>query len=224
MKKVILIIAGLVMVMSGVAAVSAYEAHVVNVKATVENALTVDATELDFGVVFPEEWLNQHFEVAFSTSWSDQSRVDSVDFEVWAEDKWMDAGADNVTGTADDNYYPWLGDVLYVQMNGQSGYIGPALAVPMHAQPALDGGGAPIVATLDPGNTSQTVYLYIDVPVYPEFYNPLTDVPDKPRAAWADALSGTPIDEPTYILPPGTPQHYTMGVDIKIQVVDIYLY
>jgi predicted porin len=39
MKKAILILAALMLVASGVAAVSAYEAHVVNVRSHVENAI-----------------------------------------------------------------------------------------------------------------------------------------------------------------------------------------
>ena len=224
MKKAILIVAALMLVVSGVAAVSAYEAHVVNVKAHVENALQVSAAELDFGVVFPEEWLNQHFDVIFSSSWYDQTRVTEVDFQVWAEDKVLD---DTVTPVT---YYPWLGDCLFIEINGTDGYVGKAIAGPLHAQPVLDASGTPIVGTLVTGtNEAYTVYVYIDVPVFEEFYNVLTDVPDKPRAAWADALlvalrgfdPQTVAHLPSMILPPGTPQGIEMGVDIKIQVVDI---
>lgn len=221
MKKVILIITALVMVASGVAAVSAYEAHVINVKAKVENALFVANDELDFGTVFPQEWLNVHTTVEFSTSWGEQERVNTVDFEVWAEDKFLDAGPDNVAGTADDNYYPWLGEALFIEMNGVRGYIGAATASPLHAQPALDGSGAAIIGTLDPGNTSQTVTMYLDVPVFDEFYNPETDVANKKRPDWADTLAGVDAGDPCQILPLTTPQGYEMGVDIKIQVVDI---
>ncbi len=55
MKKILLGLSALVMVLSGVAMVSAYEAHLINVTAHVENALEVDTTPIDFGTVFPEE-------------------------------------------------------------------------------------------------------------------------------------------------------------------------
>ena len=227
MKKAILIVAALMLVVSGVAAVSAYEAHVVNVKAHVENALQVTATELDFGVVFPEEWLSQHFDVEFSSSWADQTRVSNVDFQVWAEDKVLDDTAPQVT------YYPWLGDCLFIELNGTKGYIGQATAGPLHAQAAVDAAGDPIVGTLTTTTkTSYTVYVWLDVPVFDEFYNVLTDVPDKPRAAWADDLlvalrsaeftAATVAHLPSMILPVGTPQGIEMGVDIKIQVSNIY--
>ena len=231
MKKAILIVAALVLVLSGVAAVSAYEAHVVNVKAHVENVLYVTETELDFGVVFPEEWLDQHFDVTFSESWYQQDedvyRVRSiVDFEVWAEDKEILDGAGEPTGT----YYPWLGDCLFIEINGTKGYVGPATDDPLHAQPVLDGSGAAIVGTLETGvNQAQTIKVWIDVPVFEEFYNELTDVPNKPRADWADALlvaledfnPDTVMHLPSMILPLGTEQGIVMGVDIKIQVVSI---
>jgi hypothetical protein len=219
MRTVILILAAIVLVASGVAAVSAYEAHVVNVKATVENALYVTTNETDFGTVFPEEWLSDHFDVEFSGSWYDQERKDTVDFEVWAEWKLKDdMGTDNAD---DDVYYPWLGNAMYIQFDGIHGYIGDPPTGPPGAKPATDENDDPIVGTLSGNNTSMTVYLWLDVPVFFDFYNPLTDVPDKPRAEWADNVSGIDKGDPSMILPTGTPQGYEMGLDIKIQVVDI---
>ena len=61
MKKVVLGLAALVLIVSGVAAVSAYEAHIINVKAKVENALTVGVSRLNYGTVFPEEFLLRTF-------------------------------------------------------------------------------------------------------------------------------------------------------------------
>jgi hypothetical protein len=106
MKKAILIVAALVLVLSGVAAVSAYEAHLINVRAHVENAMSVTVEELDFGTVFPEEWMIKEFTVQVSESFckEDQLRVTYIDYAVWAEWKPDPAGG----------YYYWLGDALYV--------------------------------------------------------------------------------------------------------------
>ena len=219
MKKVILIITAIVMVASGVAAVSAYEAHTVNVIAKVENAISVSTNETDFGTVFPEEWISQHFSANLSDSFCEQDRVNTVNISVWAEWKVKD---DGVTP------YPWLGEAMYIEVNGSQGYIGPNITAPFGAQPALDASGAQMQALIDkdPATTliedEVTIYVWLDVPVFEDFYNENTDVPDKPRAAWADTLSGTPMGDPSMKLPPDTPQGYEMGLDLKIQVVDIW--
>jgi len=229
MKKVILIITAIVMVASGVAAVSAYEAHTINVIAKVENAISVSTNATDFGTVFPEEWVSEHFSANLSGSFcDDQTRVDTVNITVWAE--WKEK--------EDTTPYPWLGEALYIMANGNKGYIGANITAPFGAQPALDINGAQMQALMD--NISGTndildsllVYLYLDVPVFEDFYNENTDVPDKPRADWADALlakawggewtAANIIGEPSMKLPPDTPQGYVMGLDIKIQVVDIW--
>jgi hypothetical protein len=234
-KKAILIVAALMLVISGVAAVSAYEAHVVNVKAKVENALEVvipGATELDFGTVFPEEWLTKHFTVQFSSSWGEQTRVNAVDFQVWAECKLEDDMGNE--DPADDVYYPWLGEALYVKLNGDEGYVGPAPAACPGAVQVMDYvANAPLVGTLQTNvMNSLQVNVWLDVPVFFDYYNEYTDVPNKPREAWADeqlaAFLGKPIAEvvgiPSLVLPTGLGPHgYWMGVDLKIQVSNIYV-
>jgi opacity protein-like surface antigen len=242
MKKVILTITALVMVASGVAAVSAYEAHVINVKAKVENALLIsyeDTNDLqgpltvDFGTVFPEEWLSKHFSIGFSTSFAEAStRVDTVDWEIWAEKKELDPAV--------PTYYPWLGEAMYIKLDSQTGYVGgapvsPAMAVPVKdytVSPAVHLTGNITNSAMPGGVSSRTVYIWLDVPVYFDFYNPDTDVPNKPRADWADeqlaAYLGPPNTAtsvqgtPSKVLPTGTVQGYTMGVDLKVQVVGIY--
>jgi hypothetical protein len=130
LKKLILIVAALVMVASGVAAVSAYEAHVVNVTAKVENALmlrygqttdNVEPLHVAYGTVFPEEWAKIHFNVELSQSFlatEDEGYVDNVTYELWAERKEIPAEVDttnmcfdNISGTL---YYCWMGEALWV--------------------------------------------------------------------------------------------------------------
>lgn len=83
MKKKILfsIIAGIVVV-GGVAALSAYEAHVINVTAHIENALSVDTYEIDFGTVFPQEYLEREFTISLSDSFLAAARVDDVEYKI----------------------------------------------------------------------------------------------------------------------------------------------
>jgi len=55
---------------------SAFEAHVVNVTARIENALSVTPLSIDYGTVFPQEKLDKTFDVQLSQSFLDEA--DSV--------------------------------------------------------------------------------------------------------------------------------------------------
>ncbi|OHA08504.1 MAG: hypothetical protein A3B37_00170 [Candidatus Sungbacteria bacterium RIFCSPLOWO2_01_FULL_59_16] len=59
---------------------AAFEAHVINVTAKIENALTVNATPLDFGTVFPQEHLNLPLAIRLSDSFIAEGRVDDVNY------------------------------------------------------------------------------------------------------------------------------------------------
>lgn len=59
---------------------AAFEAHVINVTATIENALTVPTSQITFGTVFPQEQLNKPLEVRLSNSFMEENRVDDVDY------------------------------------------------------------------------------------------------------------------------------------------------
>jgi hypothetical protein len=59
---------------------AAFEAHVINVTARIENALEVPIEHLDFGTVFPQEWLGKPLAIRLSQSFIDEGRVDDVDY------------------------------------------------------------------------------------------------------------------------------------------------
>ncbi len=59
---------------------AAFEAHVINVTAKIENALSVSTDLLDFGTVFPQEHLNLPVRVALSDSFMAEDRVDDVEY------------------------------------------------------------------------------------------------------------------------------------------------
>ena len=77
MKKLIYrsgaIVATAALVLAGAAAFSAYEAHIVNVTATIENAMSVPVSALDFGNVFPQEKLDQTFNMSLSDAFLAQA-------------------------------------------------------------------------------------------------------------------------------------------------------
>jgi hypothetical protein len=242
MRKVILIFAALLMVASGVAAVSAYEAHTVNVKCKVENALGItwatDENDFHFGTLFPEEWIGNHFTVGLSQSAQDEielGELTSVSANIYAE--WKEGVGKTANWYGDDpddggvgwhqypGYYNWLGKCLYVKEGSQpqpalsDPPVGAALAPPPSAQHTQFP-----TYTFD-GVVSKTIYVYIDAPVFEKHYNPLTDAlacPDgKPSG----------LDAPTWVIleesPPGTPNPLhtpgglEMGLDLKVQVIDI---
>ena len=67
---------------AGVAAISAYEAHVINVTAHIENALAVQTRALEFGTVFPQEYLEKTFDISLSTSFMEEGNADDVNYVI----------------------------------------------------------------------------------------------------------------------------------------------
>lgn len=63
---------------------AAFEAHVVNVTAKIENALDVHPQSIQYGTVFPQEHLFSDFFIGFSQSFSvdTQTRVGKVDYVI----------------------------------------------------------------------------------------------------------------------------------------------
>ena len=66
----------------GVIGLSAFEAHIINVTATIENALNVDTNPIAFGTVFPQEALDATFDIALSNSFLDEGKVDDVNYMI----------------------------------------------------------------------------------------------------------------------------------------------
>ena len=81
-KKVILAVIAVVAIVGGIAAFSAFEAHVINVTAHIENALSVDTTPIEFGTVFPQEYLEEEFTINLSSSFLAEDRVDDVEYVI----------------------------------------------------------------------------------------------------------------------------------------------
>ena len=218
MKKLLLVLGALLMVVSGVAAVSAYEAHLINVTAHVENAMSVNKDHIDFGTVFPEEWVLDDFIVGVSGSFcaEEQTRVSKIDYSVWVE--WKPDGA--------GGYYPWLGDALYIGIHaadlrpiaagGDLTPVGPALP------PGPPGAIEVLQSTLAlhkyaPFNLVDRITVGLDVPVFEGYWNSLTDVATKPSGLSAPTVVILESDTDRYF-----PDGVTLGADIKVQVENIY--
>jgi len=82
-KKILLGLGAVAIVIAGVASFSAWEAHVINVTAHIENALAVSTKALDFGTVFPQEYLEKNFTIGLSDSFKDQDDA----WQVWYQIK-----------------------------------------------------------------------------------------------------------------------------------------
>ncbi len=82
MKKLSAILLGGLIVIVCVPMLAAFEAHVINVTAHIENALRVDPQEIEFGTVFPEEVHAKTFTVALSDSFIAEDRVDDVHYHL----------------------------------------------------------------------------------------------------------------------------------------------
>ena len=61
---------------------AAFEAHVVNVTATIENALELRTSDISFGTTFPEEVFDLPLVLALSQSFLDEKRVDDVEYVI----------------------------------------------------------------------------------------------------------------------------------------------
>lgn len=61
---------------------AAFEAHVINVTARIENALLVPVEPIAFGTVFPQEHLERNLPIALSESFIRENRVDDVEYMI----------------------------------------------------------------------------------------------------------------------------------------------
>ena len=83
MKKGLLIFGAVAIAIAVVPLFAAFEAHIINVTAHIENALSVDATPIDFGTVFPQEYIDdENITIALSDSFLDADRVDDVEYVI----------------------------------------------------------------------------------------------------------------------------------------------
>jgi len=95
-KRILLVLVTILVVVAGVAAISAYEAHIINVTAHIENALKVTPNApIAFGTVFPQEYFERRLFITTSESFcqSTQRRVLNIDYKIVQKPKCVnDAG------------------------------------------------------------------------------------------------------------------------------------
>ncbi|TAN57637.1 hypothetical protein EPN15_03350 [Patescibacteria group bacterium] len=82
MKKIFLGLGVFALALAFIPMFAAFEAHVINVTATIENALKVSPNPVEFGTVFPNETVYRDMTVALSESFSREDRVDDVEYKI----------------------------------------------------------------------------------------------------------------------------------------------
>src|SRR3989344_8967326 len=87
MKKILISLAAILVVVGGIAALSAFEAHIINVTAHIENALSISPQGINFGTVFPQEYMEKPFTVSLSESFMNEDRVDDVEYKLVQKEK-----------------------------------------------------------------------------------------------------------------------------------------
>lgn len=222
---------------------AAFEAHVVNVTAKIENALFVHPESLEFGTVFPQEHLFSSFFISFSTSFSEssQKRVGKVDYVIKQKPKprsetiqemgvegardWCHVNAPANPGDPNDPYYvkcyPNICPALSKHPDGHPS-TGPNanndMGLPPFHDPETEFAKGTIVKFTTPSNTigndvNDTWDIDLAVPCFKG-----QCAQDWPNFVHNLNPNANPDD---YMLEPGL-EHQVFGCDLWVEVTKIY--
>lgn len=81
-KRILALVAAVAAITLSSAMFAAFEAHVINVTAHIENALEANTEAIDFGTVFPQELLERPFAISLSESFLGADRADDVSYVI----------------------------------------------------------------------------------------------------------------------------------------------
>jgi hypothetical protein len=214
MKKLVLSgIVALILIVSGLTAVGAYEGHMVDVKAHVENALMVEKDQVDFGNAFPEEKIETQFKIGLSQSFRDQKRYSSVDYSMYWEPKSTVGYTVGIDDPANEGYFIPIWPYIAVQSDGVdfpiSGYVD-------------KGEGLWLIgsASMNMTDTCDDIHFSFNPPVFDKWYNKLTD-PKIPSGILGPTYYYTTVETSACTFTATVP-HTDLGSNFKIQVTDIY--
>jgi hypothetical protein len=215
MKKVIFLVAALMAVFSGIAAVSAYEGHQIDVKAHLENALMVEKYEVDFGIVFPQEKIETQFKVGLSESFMDQERYSTVEYKMYWEPKPIEEG---IMDPDKDGFFQPIFPYIEVKNDG---------VVYPNAAFINKGNGIWEIGAADLDNSADTcdiIHFKLNPPVFDKWYNKATDDlnGNTPSAVLVVPQYYTTVEEAECGFEAVVP-HTDLGSNFKIQVTDIII-
>ena len=106
LKKLALGASGIALAVATIPMFAAFEAHIINVTARIENALTVDTRPIEFGTVFPQEAIDKQVDVSLSASFVAEGRVDDVNYVIRQKPKCEI----DVPGTEKPQFAPVIGE------------------------------------------------------------------------------------------------------------------
>lgn len=220
--------------------VSAFESHVVNVTAQVSNSMTVTPKDgiTTLGTLAspasPLRWRNIELVIALSSSFTGQSRVNTVNYKVCAAPKEATFGDGVVTSQP---FHPttqltgwkflWMGGASFLEMDHPPpNNIGPFRWIGPTADHIIPTASPPVVCPefaegtlITGGNDSHTIYLWEDVPAFAANWTGSPPI----RNVLADCGSKDDI-EPCVLIPTNLADPAVgvqLGLDLIIQVIDI---
>lgn len=218
MRKIIFVLAAVLAIFSGVAAVSATEGHLVDIKAHVENAIGVETYDLNFGTVYPEQVFNKTLVFGLTDSYLADTGVNRLDYFLYWELKPIEDGFMDADG---DDYFEPMNAFLEVTDGDADlewwGYD--QHVVPTPTDPVLFCDGQ-LFRTED---VCDAIDIKFTVPVFDNYYNPLTDPivdPEPKQLVLADEDYYEEIEEhcgKDMVVPKAD-----LGINLKIQVWRIW--
>jgi len=179
MKKGLMILAALLVIASGIMAVGAYEGHLVDVKAHVENAIGVQTYEFDFGTVFPEDYIEGSIMIGLSNSFVEQDTYSSVYYDLWWEPKPI--GQHVAVDPDGDGYFEPIAPYITVEVDSSApGAIGAGRIASVLAK--WDGPAGTAIVPIGIGSLSwdnedvcDKIHMNFTVPTFDNTYNKYTD-------------------------------------------------
>lgn len=103
-KKILFAFLAVGVSLSLVPLLSAFEAHVINVTATIENKIFLDPIpDIDFGTTFPQEKLDRTFDVSLASTFMNDPKLDDLEYMLRQKPKCVDAFGDHPPVGEDDN-------------------------------------------------------------------------------------------------------------------------
>jgi len=223
MKKLAIpLIIALVLVISGITAVSAYEGHAVDVRAHVENAIMVQYSDVNFGTVFPENTQEFQFNFGTSQSFRDQKGYSSIVYKLYWERKATTEPGPQTRPIFEDPAHPGYYIPIYPYITTKIDGIDTSVVATTNPDVWEI---VPTVGTspwsLDVSDNCDLVHFLLTPPVFPGWYNAATDALNGNTGILLPAGDFYTTLETAGCGFQAIVPHTDLGSDFKIQIVKI---
>jgi len=191
-KRIIFLVAALLTVFSGIAAVTAYEGHAINIKAHVEAAIGVVPFNGEYGTRFPQEGVEANITFATSKSFRENTRLSTVYYNLYWElmpKPPMVDGKDVICPVYEQGFYQPINPFFWDLTLDTNPVVAPNFNVKPTAatNPLLWYTGSMFNATV-PDNC-ESLHFMVAFPNFEGYYNALTDALVKPN--WWTVVNGS---------------------------------